>query len=260
MRAAGALLAAVLLLALAASATAERAQDGPVIGSFDAQLNPNRLPRTEPAPIGVRVTGDFSDESGDPEQLPQLRQIRVAINRGGKLFDRGLPVCAKRRITVSTTAAARRACPGAVIGHGRVGVRVKIEKQGGFPVNADLLVFNGPRHRGQRLIYAHAFAPSPPGSFILTFRVSRHRGLYGTVLTTDLPRRARRWAYLTRFDMTLRRTYRYKGKRRSYASAACAAPAGFRSAIFPFARAIYGFADGTQIKIPVSRSCRVKGT
>ncbi|MEZ5076440.1 MAG: hypothetical protein R2725_03245 [Solirubrobacterales bacterium] len=260
MRAAGALLTAGLLLALAPSANAERGADGDVLGFFDARLNPQLLPRTEPAPIGVHVAGDFEDESGDSEQLPQLLQIRVAINRKGRLFDRGLPVCTKRWIEVATTADARRACHRAAIGRGHVDVRVKIAGEPGFPVKAKLLVFNGPRRDGRRLIYAHAYAPNPPGSFVLTFRITRRStGTFGTVLTTALPRRARKWAYLTHFDMTLRRTYEYRGRRRSYASAACAAPAGFSSAVFPFARAAYRFADGTRVQIPVSRSCRVKG-
>lgn len=260
MRAAAGLLGVALLLALAVPAAAERAQDESVVGSFDARLNPTSLPRSEPAPIGVRVAGEFREASGDPELLPQLRRIRVAINREGRLFDRGLPVCPKRRIEVTSRAASRRACRGAVIGHGEVGVRVKIAEEHGFPVKASLLVFNGPRRHGQRLIYAHAFSPKPPGSFILTFRVSHRDGLFGTVLTTTLPKRAREWAYLTSFEMTLRRTYAYRGRRRSYASAACAAPAGFATALFPFARATYDFAGGASVVIPVTRSCRVKGS
>jgi hypothetical protein len=257
--AAAALVAVAVLLGLAAvPAPAERGQDGEVIGSFDARLNPTRLPRTEPAPIGVRVAGDFEVESGDVEALPQLRRIRVAINREGRLYDRGLPVCPKRRLRVATRRAARRTCGDALIGHGSLVVRVKIPTQASFPVKAGLLVFNGPRRGGRRHIYAHAYAPKPPGSFLLTFRVSQRRGVFGAVLTTTLPRSARSWAFLTHFDMTLRRTYVFHGKRRSYVSAACAAPAGFSSATFPFARAIYDFADGERISIPVARTCHVR--
>ena len=59
--------------------------------------------------------------------------------------------------------------------------------------------------------------------------------------------------------MTLRRIYEYGGKQRSYVSAACSAPAGFRSALFPFARATYGFADGQTVTTSVSGRCTVKG-
>jgi len=77
------------------------------------------------------------------------------------------------------------------------------------------------------------------------------------VLSTTLPKMAQDWAYLTHFDMTLKRTYTYKGKRRSYVSAACRAPAGFPGAVFPFAKARYGFDDGRELKTTVVRSCKV---
>jgi hypothetical protein len=52
--------------------------------------------------------------------------------------------------------------------------------------------------------------------------------------------------------MTLHRTYDYRGKRRSYVSAAC-------TALFPFARATYSFDDDQALSVPLSRSCRVSG-
>lgn len=58
--------------------------------------------------------------------------------------------------------------------------------------------------------------------------------------------------------MTLRRTYSYRGARHSFVSAACTAPAGFDSALFPFAKAIYGFANGQSLTTSVARSCRVR--
>jgi len=62
-------------------------------------------------------------------------------------------------------------------------------------------------------------------------------------MSTKLPPQTRGWAYLTSFRMTLHRIYRYAGARRSFASAACTAPAGFPGAVFPFAKATYGFDD-----------------
>jgi hypothetical protein len=76
-------------------------------------------------------------------------------------------------------------------------------------------------------------------------------------MSTSLPASARGWAYLSHFDMTLDRQYRYRGKPRSYISAACAAPAGFPGAVFPLAKARYGFANGQTLKTTVVRSCRV---
>ena len=235
----------------------ESNQEGDLRVSFDSGLQPSGLPRTTPAPVAVRVAGNFESVSGDEAGLPQLRRLVVAINRQGRLFDRGLPTCEVGEIQPASEKAAARVCRGAIVGSGHVRVQVRIPTQPPFPVSAKMLVFNGPRRNGHKLILAQAYARKPPGAFILEFRVSRQKGVFGTVLSTTLPRSAQRWAYLTHFDMTLHRTYIYHGKRRSYVSAACSAPPGFRTALFPLARATYSFDDGQALSVPLSRSCRV---
>jgi hypothetical protein len=255
-------LIAVTGLALVGAALPAHAvpiKDGDLIASFTGTLSPTALPRSAPAPVGVTVTGDVRSASGDEEALPQLRTIRVAINRRGRLFYRGLPVCKVEEIQPATEEAARRQCGGAIVGSGHVTVRVHLPAQPVFSVNATLLAFNGPRRDGRKLILAQAYAHEPPGAFVITFAVSHRKGLFGTVLSTSLPPSAREWAYLTHFDMTLRRTYRYRGARRSFVSAACPAPAGFESAIFPLARAAYGFADGRRLSTSVAARCTVRG-
>jgi hypothetical protein len=252
------LAAAALALCAGIPARAELSQEGDLVVSFEGGLRPTVLPRHNLVPVAVRVGGDVKSASGQETKLPQLRTITVAINRQGHLFDRGLPTCKVKTIQPATEAAARALCGGALVGSGHVTVEALLPTQAPFTVGAKLLVFNGPRRGGHKLILAQAYARKPPGAFILTFRVTRRSGLFGTVLSTTLPRSARRWAYLTHFDMTLRRTYAYRGVRRSYVSAACQAPAGFPVATFPFARATYGFADGRSLNIAVARSCTVR--
>jgi hypothetical protein len=109
------------------------------------------------------------------------------------------------------------------------------------------------------MILAQVYAKDPPGAFVLSFKVKRKDGAFGTVMSTSLPPSAQGWAYLTHFDMTLKRIYEYRGKRRSYISAACSAPAGFPGAVFPFAKASYGFDDGQKLTTTVVRSCHVSG-
>lgn len=104
---------------------------------------------------------------------------------------------------------------------------------------------------------AQVYSTSPPGAFVLTFTLKRQPGLFGTVMSTKLPKEAEGWAYLTHFDMTLDRSYRRHGKVHSYVSAACAAPAGFPGAPFPFAKARFGFAGGEKLGVTVVRSCKV---
>ncbi|HEX3293619.1 MAG TPA: hypothetical protein VHR38_07755 [Solirubrobacterales bacterium] len=248
---------AALLLLVGGTAEAVTNADGGLVTTFDGGLNPTVLPRDSPAPVAVHVSGSFRDAAGHPASLPQLQRIVVGINRGGKLFDRGLAVCRIGQIRSSREAVARRACGDAIVGKGHVGVQVRIPSQLPFTVRANLLAFNGPRRNGHKLIFAQAYARNPPGVFILTFRVDRRSGTYGTVLSTTLPAATRDWAYLTHFDMTLRRTYTYRDRERSFVSASCPAPAGFDRVVFPFAEATYSFGDGRQVSLSEGAVCRV---
>ena len=251
------LAAALAALLLAVPAHGESRRSGNLIASFNADLLPKALPRRALAPISVTVAGGVKGIDGAP--LPQLRRIVVAINSQGRLYDRGLPVCRVQSIQPATVHEARRVCAGAIVGRGRVVVQARLPTQSAFAVQAKLLAFNGPRRGGRKLIYAQVYAEDPPGAFVLTFEVRRRPGLFGTTMSTTLPQSTWEWAYLTYFEMTLHRTYTYRGQRRSYVSAACRAPADLLGAVFPFARATYGFDDGRSVTTTAVRSCRVRG-
>jgi hypothetical protein len=251
------LLTVALALCAAIPARAELNQQGKLLVGFDGGIFPKTLPRHTPVPVAVRVAGDIRATEG--ATLPQLRTISVAINSSGRLYDKGIPTCRVAAIQPATEAAARSACPQAIIGAGHVTVLVHLDSQSAFEVHGNLLAFNGPRRRGRKLILAQVYSKDPLGAFVLTFEVERHEGLFGTVMSTTLPGTASGWAYLTHFDMTLERTYRYRGRLRSYVSASCAAPAGFPGALFPFAKATYGFDNGQRLTTSVTRTCKVRG-
>jgi hypothetical protein len=256
MRNARLLIAAVVLaLCLSIPAQAELSQQGNLVVAFESGLSPHSLPRKVPVPVAVSVAGDIRATKGMP--LPQLRTISVAINRAGRLYDKGLPTCRVKSIQPATEAEARRVCPQAIVGSGHVTVKAHIPSQKFFSVKAKLLAFNGPRKDGHKLILAQVYTKDPPGAFVLVFTVRSRGGLFGTTMSTNLPPSAQGWAYLSHFDMTLKRTYRSHGKAHSYISAACSAPAGFPGAVFPFAKATYGFDNGQHLTTTVVRSCKV---
>jgi hypothetical protein len=237
---------------------AELSQDGELITSFDSTLSPTRLPRKDAVPIAVTVSGNVKNAHAENDKIPQLRTISVGINSAGELFDKGLPTCRIRTIQPATERQARKVCGKAIIGTGQVTVLVRFPAQPTFVLKGSLLAFNGPNHHGKKLILAQIYSSNPPSAFVLPFTVIRTGGLFGTVMRTELPPSAQGWAYLTHFDMTLDRQYRYRGKSRSYVSAACAAPSGWHGAIFPFARATYGFGNGQKLTTTVTRTCQVR--
>jgi len=250
-------LALLLTLAAAGIARAEKEKEGNLVVSFDGGISPRSLPRTETAPVAVSVDSTFQTADGsDPP--PQLREIAIAINRKGRMFTRGLPTCRIRRIQPSTSEAARRICGGAIVGSGHVRVRVNLANQPPFTFKGAMLVFNAKPVGGRRRLLAQVYGRQPPSAFVLTFKIVKQKGTFGTVIRTILPTAARKWAYVTHFDMKLRRIYTYRGKRYSYVSASCPAPAGLPGAVYPFARAKFGFAGGRQVTTMLTRSCSVR--
>jgi hypothetical protein len=247
--------AAVLVVAVAAEAEVQ--QEGNLIVAFEGGISPHALPRTGTAPVRVSVgTTVRTTDGADPP--PQLREISIGINREGKLFNRGLPTCRVREIQPTTIRAARRICGGAIVGSGHVEVRVHLPNQPPFTFNGPLLAFNAKPVGGKRRILAQVYGTRPPSAFVLSFKIFRARGTFGTLIRTRLPQSARRWAYVTHFDMNLRRVYKYRGKRRSYVSAGCPAPAGLPGALFKFARGSFEFGDGRRIEETLVRDCRVR--
>ncbi len=254
-----ALVALALLIALGAAgaAQAEKEIAGNLVVSFDGGITPKSLPRKGTAPVTVKVDSGFGTVDGsDPP--PQLRQISIGINKGGKIFDRGLPTCQVRRIQPSTIAAAKRICGGAIVGNGHVQVRVRLANQSPFTFKGPMLVFHATRSGGHRRLLAQVYGSKPPSAFVLNFKVVEKKGTFGTVIKTTLPKAARQWAYVTHFDMKLRRVYEYRGRKHSFISAGCPAPPGFPGAVYPFARANFSFAGGTQVSTTLIRDCTVR--
>ncbi len=254
----GVLAMAIALLVLSASlAQAELTARGDLFVRFSGGITPAALPRDARAPISVQVTAKVRTLSGD--QPPALRGIAIAINQGGKLDARGLPICRQRQIEPSSTQEALARCGPALVGGGSYDADVAFPEQSAFPSHGRVLAFNAVVG-GKRAILAHVYGANPiPITRIIVFHIKETGGTYGTVLTGSLPTSTNRWGYLRRISLSLHRNFTYKGQRRSYLSAACDAPAGFPGATFPFAHASMRFADGRTLSSVLTRSCEVRG-
>lgn len=249
------LVVAVLTCLSAAPASAELAQKGNLFIRFDGGLSPNSLPRKALAPIGLRIEGTIRSLSGE---RPRLNRIRIALNRGGRLTTRGLPVCPRRRLGGTTTVEALQKCDPALVGAGGVVVRTALENQPPTTLRGELLLFNS-RVGRRAAILAHVYIANPtPVTARIVFEIRRRQGAFGTVITAQLPASITRNVTLKSIFFQLKRSYRFRGRQRSYLSAACAAPPGFPGATFPFAHATFGFDDGRSLSSLLIRSCRVR--
>lgn len=248
---------ALLALGLATLAQAEIKQQGDLRVSFDGELTPHALPRTGSAPVKVAVGAKIAATNGATP--PQLRRISIAINRNGHFTPAGLPICSLKEIQPSTTDDALKACRRSLVGEGSFSAKVLLPQQAPFPSAGKVFAFNG-TFNGAPAVLAHVYGTNPvPTSYTIPFAISSTKGTYGTVLSASLPQVTSDWGYVTGLQMTLGRTFTYRGQKRSYLSAACPAPKGFPGAVFPFARASFAFAGKKALTSTLTRSCGVRG-
>jgi hypothetical protein len=255
-RVVGLVVLATVLVFGAALANAELIERGNLFVKFEGGIAPTTLPRHENAPISVRVDGTVRTLSG--ERPPALRFISIAINRGGRIETKGLPLCKRSEIESRTSEQAMAICGSALVGGGRYVGGVSFPEQTSFPLDGKILAFNA-RVDGGRAILAHVYGTDPfPNSRIFVFHIRETQGTYGTVLTASLPASINRYGYLKRIVLNLQRNFVRGGRVRSYLSAACAAPAGTRIGVFSFVRVGMTFADGRNLASTLIRTCSVR--
>ncbi len=250
---------ALLLAALLSASVArgELTQSEGLRVAFDGGFSPSALPRHRPVPVTVRIEGSIDTVNGS--QPPQLRQISFAINRNGKLFSGGLPTCPIDLLQSTTSQAALARCRPALIGRGSFGADVDFPSLPLVPVHGRLLAFNG-RSGGRPEVLLHLYVSSPTQvTLVLPFKVVKQSaGLFGTILSAQIPKIAGELGYVTDIALEIGRRYRFQGRPRSLLSASCAAPPGFPGAIFNFAKGSFSFANGQRLTTTLTRDCQVR--
>ena len=241
--------------AFAAAANAEVIQSGDVRVNFLAEFTPNSLPRETPAPITVEVGGKISTTDGS--HPPALRNLRVELNSAGRIESAGLPVCEPSLLQSTNSTAALARCGPAKVGDGSFQAQLRF---GGKPlvVKGRALVFNSTAG-GRPGMLIHIFIAEPAGvTFVIPLKISHKPGEFGTVLTAHVPTLVGGLGSVTDLRLRIGRRYEYRGARRSYLSAACAAPPGFPGAPFSFARGTFSFEGGRTLHLTLTRHCQVR--
>jgi hypothetical protein len=245
------------LLALGAVAQAEVVQKGTIRVSFDGQLTPNKLPRTDRAPVKVSVAAKISPTNAKAP-APQMTRMSIEINRYGVIDSSGLPGCQLDDIQPATTSDALAVCRRSLVGEGSFTANVPESGRSPFPASGKLYAFNG-EVEGRPAVLAHVYGVRPaPVSFTLVFIIGHGKGKFGTTLSVDLPK-STGGGYITGISLNLSKTFSYKGKKHSYISASCPAPKGFPGASFAFAKASFAFVGGKTLTQTLNRNCKVRG-
>ena len=170
---------AVLLAVGAGSALALRLQIANIVVVTDGGFTPTTLPKKGYAPIKIHGHGRISTLDGGLP--PILDKIILWFDKHGEVETRGLPVCTPGKLAATTTATARKLCPGAIVGNGFGKAVVNFPEQPPIPASSPITLFNGPKKHGNPTVLAHAHLTVPaPTTFIVPIEIQRvHDGRYG---------------------------------------------------------------------------------
>lgn len=246
-----ALAATVVLLLCAATALALVLRAGNVVVTTDGGFTPTTLPKDHFAPIRLHGYGRISTVDGSVP--PVLETITLFFDKHGSVETRGLPVCTQAKLAATTTAQARKLCPGAIVGTGFGKAVVNFPEQAPIPASSPITIFNGPKKDGNPTVLAHAHLNVPaPTTFVVPIVIQKvHDGRYGFKTVAQIPKIAGGAGTPIYGRLTIGRTWKYKGKTLSYANASC--PDGHLQA-----KGQFTFKDGTHLQGELLKPC--KGT
>lgn len=234
-------------LVLAGSASGALVKVGNLVLRADGGFTPRTLPRNAFAPIDFEGRADLAAVDGS---IPSpLLQAAIDFDRDGRLTTAGLPVCQPSLLEEVTPQEARRRCPNAIVGTGRVEAMIAREGQAPTRASSPLTLFNGPRQEGHPTVVLHARTTVPAvQNFAITIPIEKRSGGFRYRATIDVPPIAAGRGSLVHVDVKVGKHYRFRGSERSYTSARCS-----DGILHTHGR--FTFADGTIIDGSVEKPC-----
>jgi hypothetical protein len=244
-------LAGVVLLVAAASATAIVLHASNLVITADGGFTPTTLPKKGFAPIKLHGFGKIATEDGSPP--PILETVTIWFDKHGEVDTEGLPTCTPQKLAATTTSQARKLCPGAIVGKGFGKAVVDFPEQGPIPASSPITLFNAKPEHGNPVVLAHAHLTVPgPTTFVVPIEIQKvHDGRYGFKTVGKIPKIAGGYGIPLYARLTVGREWKYKGKTHSFANAGC--PDGRLQA-----KGQFKFKDGTFLQGSVFKRCKGK--
>lgn len=215
------------------------------------RVTPKALPKDELAPIGLHAEGKLATVDGSP--LPPLERIVLDSSKNAVVNAVGLPACGIAKLRATSTAAAIKACPEAIVGRGKAEVEVAFPEQAPFDAVGPIVLFNGGLRGGTTTIYAHAYVavPAPTAVIVTVSATKEHKGPYGLHTIATVPLIAGGAGAVKSFELGIHRLFTYRGQKESFLEAKC--EGGRFLAMVEFA-----LRDGSSLAGTVTRACQVR--
>jgi hypothetical protein len=192
--------------------------------SIAVKITPQKLSKKKAEPVTLDVTTattttNPSANNGAP--IPAVEAV-VDFPKGLSIFSKGYPTCDAGLLQNTSTEAALEACKKAKIGGGTgtadlvVGTKI-------FPVTTTITAFNGVPSGGKPVILLHTYSQTPvQTTIVLVGTVSNiNKEGFGARLDVQIPLIAGGQGAITGFHVNIFKTFKYKGKKRSYVSSTC---------------------------------------
>lgn len=247
-------LIAVALVAVAgARTTSTHLEAGNLVADLGFFFSPTAMSRVEFTPIKA---GGFAKLRTKDGSVPSpLSHITVEVDKNTNVETRGLPVCTKQELVATTTRAARRACPDAIVGTGNGSGVVVFPEQAPIPASSPVTIFNAPPQGGDPAVIVHAHLTVPaPTTYLVPIRIERiSNGPMGYRIDSEIPKIAGGYGSIEDFRYEIHRSWRFKRRELNYIAARCPRPGSHLLGHVGVA-----FADDTTVKGSLFTSCEAR--
>jgi hypothetical protein len=205
------------MFAAAAAAKREVVRVGDLFLVDNGGVSPSKLPRHRQVPISAHIAGEIGTTDGT--HPPAVRRVTVDFDKTFQLNARGLPACPFGRLEARPTTSAKQACPKSIVGSGQGEVEVEFAESKPFTAKGPIVIFSG----GVHSLYIHTYVSVPaPTAVVARVAINKiHRGHFGLHTVTEVPRIAGGAGSVTKFNLTIERSFTYKGRRVSYLTGSC---------------------------------------
>jgi hypothetical protein len=214
-------LAGLLVLGLAASASGIDSCIGPLCVSSTATMQPRALPKSGGAPITLSSITRVKTKDGSTP--PTLETISFLIDKHGRANSKAFPTCPIAKLEGATVSQARKRCAAALVGRGVGKALVTMPGRDPFTISSPVSFFNAAPSGGKPTLIAHAYETVPSPQALLVPIVVRRvaRGRYGYQVDVRMPEIAGGFGAPTLAEAHVGATRKKGGKKVGFIEAYC---------------------------------------